>query len=143
MKEIQKHAFTNVVECPTCGAPLKVSNLTQWVVRECSEDAEHYSHETRRANNPMVITDGLTGEYVRDAAEAESFAALLADMTILAPSTIAPPTTTATITTSPPLSSEKAACEWEAWGIEFDPNGKVMRIPAGVPDTVIAQVCRE
>jgi hypothetical protein len=101
MKEIQKQAFTNVVECPTCGAPLKVTNLTQWVVRECSEDAEHYSHETRRANNPVVITDGLTGGYARDAAEAENFAMFLSDMT-----TVTFPPTTASITSSPPLDKQ-------------------------------------
>jgi len=79
MKEALKTAFSVVVECPTCGAPLKVTNLTQYVVRTCSEDPEHYSHETRRANNPVVITDALTGEFIRDKAEAEDFAVFVAD----------------------------------------------------------------
>ncbi len=80
MKAIHNRAFQKVVECPTCGAPLKVTNLTQWVIRECSEDDEHLKHETRRANNPIVLTDALTGEYVRHKDEAEDFAAFLADV---------------------------------------------------------------
>jgi len=80
MKDSLKTAFEKIVECPTCGAPLTVKNLTQYVVRTCSEDAEHYEHETPRASHNQVITDGLTGEFVRNEKEADEFAAFIADV---------------------------------------------------------------
>jgi len=42
MIEFENRVFTKATECPQCGAPLKVENTPDWVIRTCSEDYAHF-----------------------------------------------------------------------------------------------------
>ncbi len=59
MKEIVKRAFTKVIECPQCAAPLSVTNTPEWVIRTCSEDYTHFTAQTPTPSRAADATDPL------------------------------------------------------------------------------------
>ena len=144
MREALKPAFSKVTECPQCGAPLKITNTSAHVVRKCSEDFAHYISETpvppERKHLILVTQPDATLDRLEQAGLPDSENNHLPDT--------APPF--AEFTYEPDIYepdpgelAERAAICAVEYGVEFDEEGHVTRIPPGVPDHIIDGVMRE
>ncbi len=147
MKPSHKPAFSKVTECPQCGAPLKITNTSACVIRQCSEDYAHYISETpvppERKHLILVTRPDTSLDHAERAGLPHSENAspdtsphveLTYESHDYEPDIYEPD--------ADELAERAAICAVE-YGIEFDAQGHVSRIPPGVPDYIIDAVTRE
>jgi hypothetical protein len=152
MKPSQKPAFSKVTECPQCGAPLKITNTSACVIRQCSEDYAHYISETpvpsARKHLILVTQPDTSLDRVERAGlpcseNASPDISPHAELTY-EPHDYEPDTYEPDIyePDADELAERAAICAVEC-GIEFDEEGHITYVPPGVPDCIIDAVMRE